>query len=86
MLKKLIAKSLRVLIYSYICTRNMLDSSNILNSQSDQSLCFSLEYSMRVKLLIGHHLEFQAAQASLSRRLSKCHIVGNHVSRLKYKQ
>ena len=25
--------------------------------QSDQSLCLSLEYSMTVKLLTGHHLE-----------------------------
>ena len=27
-------------------------------AQSDQSLCKSLEYSMTVKLLIEHHLEF----------------------------
>ena len=27
-------------------------------AQSDQSLCVSLEYSMTVKLLIEHHLEF----------------------------
>ena len=27
-------------------------------AQSDQSLCQSLEYSMSVKLLIEHHLEF----------------------------
>ena len=27
-------------------------------AQSDQSLCQSLEYSMIVKLLIEHHLEF----------------------------
>ena len=26
--------------------------------QSDQSLCLSLEYSMSVKLLTEHHLEF----------------------------
>ena len=26
--------------------------------QSDQSLCLSLEYSMTVKLLTEHHLEF----------------------------
>ena len=29
-------------------------------SQSDQSLCLSLEYSMTVKLLTRHHLEFQS--------------------------
>ena len=28
------------------------------NAQSDQSLCLSLEYSMSVKLLTEHHLEF----------------------------
>ena len=27
-------------------------------AQSDQSLCYSLEYSMIVKLLVEHHLEF----------------------------
>ena len=27
------------------------------HTQSDQSLCFSLEYTMSVKLLIEHHLE-----------------------------
>ena len=39
--------------------------------QSDQSLCLSLEYSMDIKLLTEHHLEFlslkgKAAQAGLS--------------------
>ena len=55
-------------------------------AQSDQSLCLSLEYSMIVKLLTEQHLEFlslkEAAQAHLSVHLSKCHIVGNHVSQL----
>ena len=44
--------------------------------QSDQNLCLALEYSMSVKLLI----EQGAAQARLSLHLSKCHIVGNHIS------
>ena len=47
----------------------------------------SLEYSLIVKLLTEHHFEFlslkEAAQARLSLHLSKCHIFGNHVSRLK---
>ena len=55
-------------------------------TQSDQSLCSSLEYSMSVKLLTDYHLEFlslkEAAQARLSRHLSKCHIIGNHMLRL----
>ena len=41
---------------------------------------------MSVKLLTEYHLEFlslkEAAQARLSLHLSKCHIVGNHMSRL----
>ena len=56
-------------------------------AQSNQSLCLPLEYSMSVKLLTEHHLEFldlkEAAEASLSLQLSKCHIVGNHTPRLK---
>ena len=47
------------------------------NTQSDQSLCLSLVYSMTAKLLTEHNLE-EAAQARLSLLLSKCHIVGNH--------
>ena len=31
-----------------------------------------------------HHLESEAAQATLSLHLSKCHIVGNHMSRFFY--
>ena len=42
---------------------------------------------MSVKLLTKNHLEClslkEAAQARLSQHLSKCHIVGNHMSRLK---
>ena len=32
--------------------------SACVNTQSDQSLCYALEYSMSVKLLTEHHLEF----------------------------
>ena len=43
---------------------------------------------MSVKLLIEHHLEFLslkgATQAGLSLHMSKCHIVGNLMSRLTY--
>ena len=42
---------------------------------------------MSVKLLTEHHLEFlslkETAQARLSLHVSKCHIGGNHMSRLK---
>ena len=42
---------------------------------------------MTIKLLTEQHFEFlmlimEAAQVSLSLHLSKCHIVGNHMSRL----
>ena len=43
---------------------------------------------MTLRLLSEHHLELlsltEAAQAHLSLHLSKCHIVGNHMSRLNY--
>ena len=38
---------------------------------------------MSVKLLNEHHFELEATQARLSLHLSKCHIVGNHMSGLK---
>ena len=41
---------------------------------------------MIIKQLSEHHLEFlslkEAAEACLSLNLSKCHIVGNHMSQL----
>ena len=44
---------------------------------------------MIVELLTHHHLEFlslkEAAEARVSLHLSKCHIVGNHMSRLKFR-
>ena len=55
-------------------------------AQSDQSLCKLIEYSMSVKLLTDHHLEFlrlkEATKVCLSLHLSKFHIVGNHMSGL----
>ena len=40
--------------YTYMCDQPRLRSY----AQSDQSLCYSLEYSMTVKLQTEHHLEF----------------------------
>ena len=37
---------------------NVICATSKASDQSDQSLCLSLVYSMRVKLLPGHHLEF----------------------------
>ena len=57
------------------------------HAQSDQSLCLSLEYSFSVKLLTEHHLEFLSLKGNCTgwseSSLVKCHIVGNHMSRLK---
>ena len=43
---------------------------------------------MSVKLLTAHNFEFlsltEAAQTRLSLHMSKCHIVGNHLSWLKW--
>ena len=49
-------------------------------AQSDQSLCKSLEYSINVQLLAEQHLEFLSLKGGLNLHLSKCHIVGNHMS------
>ena len=52
--------------------------------QSDQSHCWSLEYSMSVNLLTEHPLEFLSLNGGytghLSLHMSKWHIVGNHVT------
>ena len=52
------------------------------------SLCLSPEYSMTVRLLTEHHLEFLSLKVgytgSSESTLAKCHIVGNHVSMLNY--
>ena len=57
-------------------------------AQSDQSLCLSVEYSMIVKLLTEHHLEFLSLKGGCTglseSTLVKYHIVGNHMSRLNY--
>ena len=57
-------------------------------AQSDQSLCWSLEYSMTINLMTEHHFWFlsckEAAQAHQSLHLTKCHSVGNPMSRLNY--
>ena len=55
-------------------------------AQFDQSVCLLLEYSMSVKLLTEHHFEIlnlkDAAKTGLSLHLSKCHIVGIHMTQL----
>ena len=55
-------------------------------AQTDQSLCWSLEYSMSVKLLTEHHLEFLsltgACTGSSESPLVKMPHRWNHVSQL----
>ena len=57
-------------------------------AQSDQSFCLWLEYSMTVKLLTGHHLEFLSLKEGCTglyeSTLVKCHNVGNLMSQLIY--
>ena len=63
-----------------MCEQQRLRSARAY-AQSDQSLCSSLEYSMIVKLLTEHHLEFLGLKLGCRARpglhMSKCHIVGN---------
>ena len=67
-----------------VCATSKVSDQPAHMRKSDQSFCKSLEYSMGVKLLIEHHLEFlsltEGCTAHLSLHLSKCHIVGNHMS------
>ena len=44
-------------MWYHMCNQQSLRSA-CSYAQSDQSLCLSLEYSMTVKLLTEHHLEF----------------------------
>ena len=39
---------------------------------------------MIAKLLTEHHLEFLILKGGCQERMSKCHIVGNHMPRLNY--
>ena len=70
----------------YMCDQERLRPA-CAYAQSDQSLCQSLEYFMTVKLLTKHHLEFLSLKDSCTGSSQstpvKCHIVGNHMSRLK---
>ena len=56
--------------------------------QSDQSLCLWLEYSISVKLLTVHHLEFLSIKrghtGSYESTPVKIPLVGNLMSQLKY--
>ena len=47
--------------------------------QSDQSLCYSLEYSMNVKLLAEHHLEVLEAE-SIEHNRTEHNFIENYAS------
>ena len=51
-------------------------------AQSDQSLCKSLEYSMTVKLLTEHHLEFLSLKGGCAGSYESTLVNGNHMSQL----
>ena len=44
-------------------------------AQTDQSLCYSLEYSMTVKLMIERHLEFLSLKGGYTGSLFLCFLV-----------
>ena len=70
-----------------MCNQQSLKSA-CAYAQSDQSHCLSLKYCMTLKLLAEHHLDFLSLKGgctgSSEPTLVKCHIVGNHVSRLNF--
>ena len=47
-------------------------------AQSDQSLCLSLEYSMMVKLLTEHHLEFLSLKEGCRDSFESTHVKMPH--------
>ena len=47
-------------------------------AQSDQSLCLSLEYSMTVKLLTEHHLEFLRPKRGCTGSYESTHVKMPH--------
>ena len=69
-------------------SNNVVCATSKAYAQSDQSLCLSLEYSMTPRLLTEQHLEFLSLKGGCKARMrlhmSKCHIVGNNMSRLNY--
>ena len=47
-------------------------------AQSDQSLCKSVEYSMNVKLLTEHHLEFLSLKGGYTGSFESIHVKMPH--------
>ena len=64
-----------------MCDQQSLRSAR---AYADQSLCLLLEYPMSIKLLTEHHLRFLSLKGGCTGWSVKCHIVGNHMSWLKW--
>ena len=64
--------------HSQLNTQSMYDQQSLSSAcayaQSDQSLCMSLEYSMRVKLLTEHHLEFLSLKGGCTGSSESTHV------------
>ena len=60
-----------------MCDQESLKSASAY-AQSDQSLCLSLEYSMIVKLLAEHHLEFLSLKGGCRGSSESTHIKMPH--------
>ena len=54
-----------------MCDQQSLRSA-CAHAQSDQSLCLSLEYSISVKLVTEHHLEFIRLTGGASESIHEC--------------
>ena len=52
----------------------MCDQQSLRSAQSDQSLCESLEYSMIVRLLTEHHLEFLSLKGGCTGSSESTHV------------
>ena len=68
-------------------SNNVVCATSKASDPPGQSGSLIRAFASRLTILTEHHLEFlslKAAQARLSLHLSKCHIAGNHISRLIY--
>ena len=71
-----------------VCATSKASDQPARMRRSDQSICKSFEYSLNIKLLTEHHLEFLSLKGGFTGSseftMSKCHIVENHMSRLNW--
>ena len=60
-------------------SNNVVSATIRAYGQSDQSLCKSLKYSMRVKLLTEHHFEFLSLKGGCNGSSDSTHVKNNVV-------